>query len=789
MKSLLKPLMLAAFLLTLSIFLPATTNTMVYEQTVRGTIVDQDSKIPVIGANVILLGSNPIRGASTDLNGNFRIEKVPVGRINLQITYLGYETKTLSNLVVGSGKEVVLNIELVESVVKIEDITVKAKARKSEALNEMATVSAKVVSVEETKRYAGTFNDPARMVSSFAGVTGDPEGNNDIIVRGNSPRGILWRLEGIEIPNPNHFANEGASGGPINALNSAMLDNSDFFSGAFAPEYGNAYSGVFDMKLRNGNNEKREYSFSAGALGIDFTAEGPYSKNYRGSFLVNYRYSSLGILDDLGIVDFYGIPKYQDVSFKTVLPTKKTGTYSIFGLGGLSNIYQIAYADETEEFVTRNADFSSNLGVIGVNHTYQLNNNSYLKTSVSASGTENKLRYNKRDMNSIFYTAGKENFINTSIKVSTCYNRKINAKHRIKSGITYNDLGYDFFAEHDVNNTGELTTKLDSKGRAGLIQGYFNWKYRLYDNMTMITGLHYMHFLYNNSQSLEPRLGLEYQTYPGQSFTFGFGIHSKVESLATYQVQLYNNNDQAYYPNKELDLAKSMHFVVGYKQQLNQNLHFKTEVYYQYLYDVAVENDPESPIVLNNWTGGYGDIDFVNKGSGKNYGIELTLERFYSNRFYYLITGSLYDSKFTALDGVERNSAFNGNYASNILLGKEFPIGDRSKNRTIGINFKATFIGGAYYTPIDLQASIDADDEVYNMDRFLDAKAQNIFKADMGLTYRRDRKKTTHELKIDIQNLTNNQAVVDEYYDNENQEIYQATQWSLFPNIIYTIQF
>ena len=132
--------------------------------------------------------------------------------------------------------------------------------------------------MKKRKRYAGAIDDPARMVSAFAGVNGNAEGDNDIVVRGNSPRGILWRLEGVEIPNPNHFASEGATGGPINALNSNMLGNSDFYTGAFAPEYGNALSGVFDMKLRNGNNEQREYSATLSVLGTDLTAEGPFKE-------------------------------------------------------------------------------------------------------------------------------------------------------------------------------------------------------------------------------------------------------------------------------------------------------------------------------------------------------------------------------------------------------------------------------------------------------------------------------------------------------------------------------
>src|SRR5690606_39440450 len=181
-----------------------------------------------------------------------------------------------------------------------------------------------------TSRMAGGINDPARMVTSFPGVAGDPGGDNMIIVRGNSPKGVLWRLEGMEIPNPNHFADDGATGGPINVLNSDMIDDSDFYTGAFAAEYGNVTSAVFDMKLRDGNDRKREYTLKAGVLGTDLTAEGPIPGVLVGSFLINFRYSVFTPLDQAGIVACQGVPLYTDDAFKLTLPAGKEGTVELF---------------------------------------------------------------------------------------------------------------------------------------------------------------------------------------------------------------------------------------------------------------------------------------------------------------------------------------------------------------------------------------------------------------------------------------------------------------------------
>src|SRR6476660_8936810 len=212
-------------------------------QTLRGTVTDYDSKFPLVGVNVILYRDSVIaKVVSTDENGNFKMENVPVGRNKIKFSYIGYEEQTMDNVIVTSGKEVVLNVAMNESVHEINEVVVSA-FKPGETRNEMATVSARPFTIEETDRYAGSRGDPARMASNFAGVQGADDSRNDIVIRGNSPGGVLWRLEGVDIPNPNHFSVPGTTGGPVSMLNSKTLGNSDFFTGAFPAEYGNATGG------------------------------------------------------------------------------------------------------------------------------------------------------------------------------------------------------------------------------------------------------------------------------------------------------------------------------------------------------------------------------------------------------------------------------------------------------------------------------------------------------------------------------------------------------------------
>ena len=758
-----------------------------FTQTVRGTILDFDTKTPMIGAKVIIVGTDPIQGAIADVNGDFKIENVKVGRIEIKVTSMGYKEIFLSNILVESGKEKILNLEMVEEIQKLDEVKVTSRKDKSESINKMATVSAKTFTVEETNRYSGSLNDPARMVSAFAGVSGNAEGDNDIVVRGNSPRGVLWRLEGIDIPNPNHFAGEGSTGGPVNALNGSMLANSDFFSGAFAPEYGNALSGVFDVRFRQGNNEKREYTFSAGIIGLDGTLEGPFKKGYRGSYLVNYRYSSIALLDKLGILDFDGIPKYQDASFKLVFPTKTAGTFSLIGLGGLSNI-EATDEDEENGKVYGIYDYRARMGVVGLKHTIVINPKLYVKSYVSATTASNGGEGESLNADSLLFLFQRESFTDSKIKVQTIFNYKANQRNMFQIGATYTHMRYNFFYEEDTNEDGEMTRYLESKGNSDMGQAFLSWKHRFNDDVTLISGAHYTHFFLNDNFAVEPRLGLKWDVSPRHNLAFGFGMHSRMESVSTYLYNDLQSDGSYYYPNKDLDFSKSMHYVLGYGFQASKNLHIKTELYYQHLYNIPVEDDPTSSFSLINSTQGIPTLELVNEGTGRNYGVELTVERFFANGYYYLMTGSLYKSKFTAMDGVERDTRYDANFAANALFGKEFKIGKKKKNKTIAINTKVSYLGGNRYTGIDLAASETAGSEVLSND-YLGKKGDNVFFLNFGVTYRADMKRTSHSIKVDIQNITNNKSVVSEYYNSRTNSIEQGVQLPMIPNLIYTLKF
>ncbi len=779
-----KNLQQIAFILILTCFSTFSAYAQNPSQVIRGKVTDQDTESSLPGVNVQILNDVNLYTIS-DPNGNFAIENVPLGRVDIQFTFIGYEPKTIPNILVGSGKEIVLNVKMVEAVIKLTNATVTAEENKNATLNEMSQISARTFSVQETKRYAGAIDDPARMVSAYAGVNIDAEGNNDIIVRGNSSRGILWRLEGMEIPNPNHFAGDGSTGGPINALNSAMLDNSDFLTGAFSAEYGNATSGVFDMNLRKGNNQKHEQSASISVLGTDLTAEGPIKKGYAGSYLANYRYSTLALIDQLGIMDFGGVPKYQDASFKVSLPVGDKHVVSLFGLGGLSNISGTDNDPEDENRVIEKFSDRADLGVLGLNHVLFISKKAFLKNQLSITATENESSYSLVGDDAAFFTAGTIDMVKQTLRGASTLNYKFNTRNKFKTGVIFSNREFNFHVEEYNFQRERLETTLESDGNANTLQAFATWKFRISEKLSMVSGIHYLQFLLNDHSSIEPRWSINWNFNKNQSLFGGFGIHSRHESLSTYLASSQDENGNPIQRNKDLDLTKAAHFVAGYSRNIGSNLHFKTELYYQHLYNVPVD---ETWSMLNS-------VDFfttrqlTNEGRGKNYGVEITLERYFNKGLYYLTTVSLYNSEYQALDKKWKDTRFNGNYVANFLIGKEFKVGKETKDKTMFVNVKTALIGGRRYTPINLEESIAEGARVNFEDQPFSKKSDDVFKLDVAFGIRRNRANISTEWKFDIQNATNNTAVVDVYYSRDSQSIKESTQLSLLPVISYRVNF
>jgi len=777
-------------------------------QTVRGVILDADSKIPLIAAEIRVVGSNPLRGTITDVNGNFRLENIPIGRVSLLLSYLGYESTTASNIVVNSGKEVVLDLSMQESIFKIQEFVVKANEKKGEAINEMTLVSSRSISTEESSRYAGPFNDPSRIVSNYSGVAASQDGSNDIIVRGNSPKYVQWRLEGVQITNPNHFADQnGVSASGISALNNNLLATSDFYTGAFSPEYGDVLAGIYDVKLRAGNNEKFEGSFGLGILGTDLTVEGPFKKGYGGSYLVNYRYSTISLIRELGLVDVEGVPKFQDAAFKIQLPTKKLGNFSFFGLTGLSGsaLDSVGLVDgwtagdkpRPSNVVEQDYETQTYLVNVGMNHSLILNKRSFLKTTLaySVDGIQNDVFESNlitiSDLNgsplrdSITDKAlnYKARLKKSSYRGAMSYHNKFNAKNKIQIGTKYNLFVYDNKQSMLQNDLTSRVNLLDFEENISTIRNFIAWKHRFNENITMVAGVHNMNVLFNNKSTLEPRVAFNWKLSKKSAFSAGYGNHSTMESVHNYFAKVVQEDGSTIEPNRDLDLLKAHHYIMGYEMRFSENLLAKVEVYYQDLYNLPVENNDTSYYTTINEGLDYNYVDLVNKGTGENYGVEFTLERFFANNYYFLLNASLYNSTYKSLEGVKRNTQYNGNYLVNFLCGKEFKNLGKKKNQTLGLNAKMFFGGGKKYIPLlrgnDGKLAVNPDSDTYwDYEKAYEDKIEDIYQVTLSTSYKWNKPKTTYELWFNLDNITNNKGKLSEYYDeNEPNSIGYNTQF------------
>lgn len=772
-------------------------------QTVRGTVIDNDTKLALIGATIVVVYSDPLIGTSTDANGCFRLEHIPVGRTNIKISYIGYEPKTIPNLEINSGKETVLDISLQESIIEMKDIVVSANRNKGETRNDMSLISSRSISVEETRRYTGGMDDPSRVISSFAGVTCSADGSSDIIVRGNSPKYLQWRIDGIEISSPYHMDDQNSSFGALTALNNSLLATSDFHSGAFSPEYGNVLSSIMDIKLRNGNNEKFETACGIGILGVDMTLEGPIKNNYSGSYLVNYRYSTVSLIKKLGLIDVDGVVDYQDATFKIVLPGKDLGTFSLFGLCGLSgfSMGNIKPGNFTTPGSVLNADISkdfkkkSYLFNFGLNHILNVSENSFINSSLYYSGAG----FNDDVFESDTLRDKQQTFIsriiNSRFGAALTYSNKIDAKNKIQIGSKFNLFNHNYDQSINSLETDSLFNVADFKKYISTINNFISLKHSFNDDITVVAGLHNMNVLLNNKSTIEPRIALTWKLTNTSSINAGYGKHSTMESVHNYFTKVKQPDGKIVEPNKNLDLLKAHHFVIGFEKRFNDKLLTKIEAYYQHLYDLPVENSDTSFYATINEGLDYKYVPLVNKGLGRNYGIEFTLERFFDNDYYYLLSVSLYNSKYKSLEGVWRNTMFNNNYIVNLLFGKEFKNLGSNNNQSLSINGKIFIGGGKKFIPLlrDELGNVNVDPSTncyWDYKEAYNNKIDNLFQLNLSVSYKYHTAKVTHEIFLDLMNITDNKNRISEYYDSSKEnKIGYLTQFGFFPNLMYRVYF
>ena len=779
-------------------------------QTIRGQVCDVASGEPMIGVTITVENDRSsesrqarldgrvvtIEGEAngttlatvSDVDGNFVINHVPVGRHSVRATYIGYEPVLLKEQLVSSGKELVLTLRMRESISELGEVIVKPRVNKQLPLNEMAQVGARMFSVEEATRYAGGMADPARTASMFAGVaTGGA--TNGISIHGNSPQMLQWRVEGVEVPNPNHFADiTEAGGGVFTSLNGTVLANSDFLIGAMPAEFGNALSGAFDMKMRVGNNTKYEHAVQVGTLGVDFASEGPLGKGSKASYLVNYRYSFLEVAKKLHAINMENETlDYQDLSFKLNMPTKKAGTFAVWFTGLIDNYEnKVPDVSEWETLWDMNDSWSRQRNcAVGLNHSYRFKSGGSLHSSVAFTGSYRKLGVNDYDteMNMMPEMDGRNSQWN--VIISTQHQHKFSSRYTMQNGFEHQHLDFHTWMDYIHETGGPLYRVYDSEGNTGLTRLYTNHKVALSSRLSTVAGVNVMWFNLNNQWLVEPRVSFQYKTSSSSTLSIAYALNSRKESTDTYFVTM-----DGHYPNEDLGLTRSHHISASFAQRLGENAMLKIEPYWQWLFDVPVERGTTYSII--NHRNFYQDRALVNEGAGRNYGIDLTLERYLKDGFYGMLTASIFKSEYRDAQGVWHHSRNDRGYITNILGGKEWMVGKNKKN-VFGLNGRLTLMGGDRYTPIpdgitfeDIAKRPDKSiPEIDGLDPYSAQMKMNVGYA-FSVKYTINKKHTSHHFILEYLQMKTFQG---QTFNLRTHEIVDKYTSLTFPNIAYRVEF
>lgn len=751
-------------------------------QTVRGIVLDSKTNAPIEFATVRIMNSGSL-GSTTNSLGRFRIDHVPVGRCNIQTSYVGYNANIFNEIPVTSSKEVYMEIPLDENVHSLAEVVIQPEIKKDKPLNAMAITGGRMISMEEAGRFANGFDDPARLSSAFAGVAGDV-GTNAVAIRGNSPQFTQWRLEGVEIPNPTHFADlTGLGGGFLSALSTQVIGNSDFYNGAFPAEYSNALSGVFDMRIRNGNNQKYEHTFQLGILGIDLASEGPISRKNGSSYILNYRFSttSLATGNDMNL-------KYQDLSFKLNFPTRKAGTFSIWGIGLIDRYKpEILDRDEWETQSDRqsgNTTFDKAAG--GITHKYLINADTYIRSSLAATYAKDHTEADQMTEDDKLVHVGDIRNSKWDIVFNSYLNKKFNSNHINRTGITITGLKYDLDYKISPNFGLDIPMEQISKGNGEscVLSTYSSSVINLSNHLTTSLGITAQYFTLNKNWTVEPRAALKWTFNPKHALALAYGLHSRRERLDYYFVEQEVNGKTE--SNRYLNFSKAHHFGLTYDWNINSYMHLKVEPYYQYLFRIPVEENSSFSII--NHQSFYLERILKNRGSGVNYGIDITLEQYMKNGFYYMITASLFKSRYKAGDHIWRNTRLDKNYLLNVLAGKEWMVG-RNKQNVLSLNGRIFFQGGDRYTPVDEEKSLIEHDIKFDETRAYSKKFDPSLNGDISFSYRINKRKISHEFSIKMLNVGMRTGMHFYQYNEKAHKIEKEDGSGMIPNISYKIYF
>ena len=777
-------------------------------ETLRGTVKDAITGEPLIGATVKIVELENV-AAIADIDGKYQINLSKGGRYTIEANYVGYEPSVTKEILISGAKEVVLDITLRENSTELKEVVVRPRVNKEATVNPTVLTGGVMLSMEEASRFAGGYNDPARLVMSFAGVSGEADGSG-LSIHGNAPERMQYRIEGVEVFTPNHFNDLWNAGyGLVSALNSNVIGNSDFFTSTFNANYNNALSGVFDVKMRPGNNTKYENILQIGTVSEELTLEGPISRKHNSSYIVNYRYGFTSLVDKLGLVDTDGSHmSFQDFSWKLNFPTKRAGTFSVFGLGFFDTNWDERMKIKDTHSAYDASDNDSKLAQLlaGVSHKILLGNKwtwrSTLAYNMQHLKADEYYYGLKRDENDVLiypleyeepeqkYLFSKQKTNEDRIIFNTELSKQVNDKWLTQFGGEYSHRFFNLVYRSADRLYAPVETMKDitnMKDDTGLASVFWQNLYKFNDHLSATAGISANYFLYSKKYSVEPRVSMKWDPNEKNSFALGYGLHSMVEKLDAY----FYRDDDGKLVNKDLGLTKAHHFQATYMYKFNSNLTLRANAYYQYGFNTPVGIDGSTYCVTNRYFN-FTDEPLVNKGNTRNYGADITLEHYMSHGFFGQTNISLYRSQYRGVDKVWRNQMYDRRFMFKILGGKEWIIG---KN-VLNVSAKYSIQGGLRYTPIDvdqMNANIDAgivnDEPIYKDNEAFTKHFKPTGIIDLTVSYKINKKRVSHTIAFEGLNILGTDTPMFQRFDLGTRQVRIDKGGISLPNIFYRLDF
>ena len=777
-------------------------------ETLRGTVKDAITGEPLIGATVKIVELENA-AAIADIDGKYQINLSKGGRYTIEANYVGYEPSVTKEILISGAKEVVLDITLRENSTELKEVVVRPRVNKEATVNPTVLTGGVMLSMEEASRFAGGYNDPARLVMSFAGVSGEADGSG-LSIHGNAPERMQYRIEGVEVFTPNHFNDLWNAGyGLVSALNSNVIGNSDFFTSTFNANYNNALSGVFDVKMRPGNNTKYENILQIGTVSEELTLEGPISRKHNSSYIVNYRYGFTSLVDKLGLIDTDGSHmSFQDFSWKLNFPTKRAGTFSVFGLGFFDTNWDERMKIKDTHSAYDASDNDSKLAQLlaGVSHKILLGNKwtwrSTLAYNMQHIKADEYYYGLKRDENDVLiypleyeepekkYLFSKQKTNEDRIIFNTELSKQVNDKWLTQFGGEYSHRFFNLVYRSADRLYAPVETMKDitnMKDDTGLASVFWQNLYKFNDHLSATAGISANYFLYSKKYSVEPRVSMKWDPNEKNSFALGYGLHSMVEKLDAY----FYRDDDGKLVNKDLGLTKAHHFQATYMYKFNSNLTLRANAYYQYGFNTPVGIDGSTYCVTNRYFN-FTDEPLVNKGNTRNYGADITLEHYMSHGFFGQTNISLYRSQYRGVDKVWRNQMYDRRFMFKILGGKEWIIG---KN-VLNVSAKYSIQGGLRYTPIDVEqmnANIDAgivnDEPIYKDNEAFTKHFKPTGIVDLTVSYKINKKRVSHTIAFEGLNILGTDTPMFQRFDLGTRQVRIDKGGISLPNIFYRLDF